>query len=152
MSTHALGTSEPPGTPAFLRAFRYVDLAVLALALPIFVLASLPLLGYAASALAWLAQRGIRALLERQAAETDDPRTMVGLTAASMIARGWLVALTIFGAGMIEREAGLAAAVLAIVLFTAFLSSEMVLRPLGPASASKSARGSGRARESGKPR
>ncbi len=144
MSTHALETSESSGTPAFLRAFRYVDLAVLALALPIFLLAGFPLLGYGATALAWLAQRGIRALLERQAAEADDPRTMVGLTAASMIARGWLVALTIFGAGMVEREAGLAAAVLAIVLFTVFLSSEMVLRPLGPASTSRAARSSGK--------
>lgn len=141
MSTHALGTSDPSGTPAVLRVFRYLDLLVLALALPIFLVAGFPLLGYAATALAWLAQRGIRALLERQAAAADDPRTMVGLTAASMIARGWLVALTIFGAGMVEREAGLAAAVLAIALFTVFLSSEMVLRPLGPASTPK-ARGS----------
>lgn len=143
MSTHALGTSDPSGTPAVLRVFRYLDLLVLALALPIFLVAGFPLLGYAATALAWLAQRGIRALLERQAAAADDPRTMVGLTAASMIARGWLVALTIFGAGMVEREAGLAAAVLAIALFTVFLSSEMVLRPLGPASTPK-ARGSGK--------
>lgn len=140
MSTHALGTSEPPEVPAVLRAFRYLDLAVLLLALPIFLLAGFPLLGYGAAALAWLAQRGIRALLERQATDTDDPRTMVGLTAASMIARGWLVALTIFGAGMIEREAGLAAAVLSIALFTVFLSSEMVLRPLGPASTPKAGR------------
>ncbi len=151
MSTHAIRTSEAgvrdpaatkpadrgPGTdgddpPGLLRAFRYLDLAILALALPIFLLAGLPLLGWGATAAAWLAQRGIRALIERRVRETEDPRTLVGLTAASMIMRGWLMALTIFGAGLIENDAGLSAAILAIVLFTVFLSSEMILRPFGP--------------------
>ncbi len=150
MSTHAIRTSEagasgpaatpPPqgresgkaGLPLGLRAFRYLDLVLLALALPLFVLAGLPLLGWGATAGAWLVQRGIRALIERRVLQTDDPRTLVGLTAASMIARGWLMALTIFGAGLIENDAGLSAAILTIVLFTVFLSGEMILRPFGP--------------------
>ena len=40
-----------------------------------------------------------------------------------MIGRGWLVALTIFGAGMIENDAGLAAAVLVVVLFTVYFAA-----------------------------
>ena len=49
-------------------AVRYADLILLALALPIFVLADLPLLGYAVAAVAWLAQHGCLNLPKRSAA------------------------------------------------------------------------------------
>ena len=39
---------------------RHLDLVVLALALPVFLLAGWPMLGYAAGAVAWLAQRAIQ--------------------------------------------------------------------------------------------
>ena len=108
---------------------RYLDLMVLALALPVFVLGDLPLIGYAAAAAAWLAQRALRELLTRRARASDDPRTVAGLLAGSMIARGWLVALAIFGVGLSDRDAGLAAGVLCIALFTVLLTSEMFTRP-----------------------
>jgi hypothetical protein len=109
---------------------RLLDLVVLALALPVFVLAGLPLAGYAAAAGAWLVQRAIQVTLERRAKASDDPRTVVGLTAGSMIGRGWLVALTIFGVGVaVDREAGLSAAVLVIVLFTVYFTVSMIVRP-----------------------
>jgi hypothetical protein len=109
---------------------RSLDLVVLALALPVFVAAGFPLAGYAAGGGAWLVQRGIQVLLERRAKASDDPRTVVGITAASMIGRGWLVALTIFGVGVaVDRDAGLAAAVLVIVLFTVYFTTSMILRP-----------------------
>jgi hypothetical protein len=53
----------------------------------------------------------------------------VGITAASMIGRGYLVALTIFGAGLIERKAGLSAALLVIVLFTVYFVTAFIARP-----------------------
>jgi hypothetical protein len=112
---------------AFLRS---LDIVVLALAFPVFVLADLPLAGYAAAGGAWLVQRLVQVVLERRAKESDDPRTVVGLTAGSMIARGWLVALTIFLVGItVDREAGLAAAVLVIVLFTVYFTVNMIVRP-----------------------
>jgi hypothetical protein len=46
-----------------------------------------------------------------------------------MIGRGWLVALTIFAAGLKDEDAGLAAAVLVIVLFTAYFTVSMIMRP-----------------------
>ncbi|HEX2103512.1 MAG TPA: hypothetical protein VHF51_07660 [Solirubrobacteraceae bacterium] len=110
-------------------AVRYLDLVLLALALPVFLAAGLPLLGYAAGAAAWLAQRALQLWLNRRAAASDDPRTVVGLAAGSMIGRGWLVALTIFAAGLSDEEAGLAAAVLVIVLFTAYFTVSMIMRP-----------------------
>ena len=108
---------------------RYLDLIVLAIALPIFVLAGWPMLGYAAGAVAWLGQRAIREWTQRKAASTEDPRKVAGIMTGSMIGRGWLVALTIFGAGMIENDAGLAAAVLVVVLFTVYFAASMAVRP-----------------------
>ena len=108
---------------------RYLDLVLLAIALPVFIAAGLPMLGYAAGAAAWLVQRGIQIALNRKAAAADDPRTVVGIAAGSMIGRGWLVALTIFAAGLKDEDAGLAAAVLVILLFTAYFTVSMIMRP-----------------------
>ena len=115
---------------------RYLDLVVLALALPIFIVADLPLLGWAGTAGAWLLQRGVQQLIEKRARRYDDTATVAGLMTGSMIARGWLVAGTIFAIGLSEREAGLAAAILAIVLFTVYFTGQMIARPLGPGSES----------------
>jgi hypothetical protein len=46
-----------------------------------------------------------------------------------MIARGWIVAGSIFVVGLSEREAGLAAAILSITLFTFYFTSQMLTRP-----------------------
>jgi hypothetical protein len=111
---------------------KYLDLVILAIALPVFAIAGWPLLGYAAAAFAWLLQRLINDQLARRAAASDDPRTVVGLTAGSMIGRGWLVALTIFGAYLIagsDDAVGLAAAVLVVILFTAYFTVSLILRP-----------------------
>jgi hypothetical protein len=110
-------------------ALRYLDIVILILALPIFLAADLPMLGYAAAAVAWLVQRAIQIVLIRKAAAADDPRIVVGITAGSMIGRAWLVALTIFAAGLEENDAGLAAAVLVIILFTAYFTVSMIMRP-----------------------
>ncbi len=103
-------------------AIKNLDLVLLVVALPVFLLAGLPMLGYAAGAAVWLAQRGIQVALNRRAAASEDPRADVGLTAGSMIGRGWLVALTIFGVGLSDNDAGLSAAVLVIALFTAYFT------------------------------
>ena len=112
-----------------LRVMRYLDLVVLAVALVIFVAADLPLLGWAGTAGAWLVQRGVQHLIERRAKASDDPRTVAGLMTGSMIARGWIVAGTIFLVGLSEREAGLAAAILAITVFTFYFTGQLIARP-----------------------
>lgn len=125
LTTQALKASDPMP----LRALRYLDFAILAIALPIFIAADLPLLGWAGVAIAWVGQRAVQAAIERRARESDDPGTVAGLLTGSMIARGWLVAGTIFVVGLTEREAGLAAAILAITLFTFYFMAQMVVRP-----------------------
>ncbi|MGH2762456.1 MAG: hypothetical protein ACRDLD_07735 [Thermoleophilaceae bacterium] len=112
-----------------LRMLRYLDLVVMALALPIFIAADLPLAGWGGASGAWLVQRALQAGINRRARASDDPRTVAGLLTGSMIARGWLVAGTVFVIGLTEREAGLTAAILAITLFTFYFSSQMLTRP-----------------------
>ena len=120
-------SSQAVGTPQ-LFLVRYLDLLLLVMALPFFLGAGLPLLGWGAASAAWLAQRGIAALLQRRAEESRDPKTVAGLMTASMIVRGWIMALTIFGAGLIEREAGLSAAVLSLLVVSVHLTMRMVTR------------------------
>ncbi len=108
---------------------RYLDMVVLALALPVFLVAGFPMLGYAAAAAAWLLQRLVQVRLERAARDSQDLRRVAGITAGSMIGRGWLTALTIFAAGLKENDAGLAAAVLVVILFTTYFTVTLVMRP-----------------------
>ena len=131
MTTHALETGQRTAeTGNGLRVIRYLDLVLLALALPLFLLVDLPLLGYAVAAAAWIAQRAINAFVTGRAKRSEDPREVVGLLAGSMIGRGWLVAGAIFAVGLAgAREDGLAAAVLSIALFTIFFATQMVVRP-----------------------
>lgn len=112
-----------------MRVLRHLDLVVLLLALGVFVAAGLPILGWGAAAAAWLAQRAIAIVLERKARAATEPRAVAGLMVASMLTRGWLVAIAIFLAGLSENDAGLTAAVLFLLLFTVYLTVNMALRP-----------------------
>jgi hypothetical protein len=112
-----------------LTSVRYLDLLLVALALPIFLAAGLPLAGWAVGGGAWIAQRALQEYLNRRAGASTDPRTVVGLLAGSMIARGWFVAIAVFLVGLSDNEAGLAAAVLVIVLFTVYFTVRMISRP-----------------------
>jgi hypothetical protein len=108
---------------------RYLDLLLVGLALPVFLATGLPLAGWAVGGGAWVAQRGLQQYLERRAEASQDPRTVVGLLAGSMIARGWLVAIAVFLVGLSDNEAGLAAAVLVVALFTVYFTMRMIMRP-----------------------
>jgi hypothetical protein len=113
-----------------LRALQYVDLVVLAAALPVFVATGLPLLGWAGATAAWLLQRGAQALFLRRAEASRDPRAAFGLMSVSLIGRVWLLALGVFATGMIDRDAGLPAAVLTAITFQAWLTAYIVGRSL----------------------
>jgi hypothetical protein len=109
---------------------RFLDFAALALALPVFLIADFPMAGYLVGAGAWTLQRTAQVLIQRRATASRDPRTVVALLAASMIARGWFCAIAIFLAGIIgDNDTGLAAAVLIVMLFTVYFGIGMVLRP-----------------------
>ena len=121
MSTLALNGSEREGAGA-LAVLRNLDLVILALALPVFVAADWPLLGYAVAAAAWIAQRFALAYARRRTLRSlaaGDRRDAFKTTAISTLGRVWLVTLAALLVGLIaDREDGLAAALLLVVLFT----------------------------------
>ena len=128
MSTLALGTSSDArtgGTGTGAAILRRADLVLLAIALPVFVVAAWPLLGYAAAAVAWLAQHALWVAAERHAtaaALRGDRNRAMGLIGFSTLGRLWIVTIAILLVGLLgEREAGLAAGVLSAVLVTAHL-------------------------------
>ena len=110
---------------------RNLDLALLALALPVFLVADLPLLGYATALVIWLMWRTIGAYAERKARATSDLARMAAITTGSMIGRGWLLGLILIAAGLSAGDdVGLSAAVLCVVLFTVSFTTRLVLRPV----------------------
>ena len=109
--------------PTAVKVLRNLDLAFLALALPIFLAAGFPILGWATAAGLYVGQRLIAMLAARKAEQADDPRTTVGLLAGSMIGRGWLVAGAILTIGLTtDSETGLTAAILFLATFTVALT------------------------------
>lgn len=115
---------------------RYADLALLALALPVFVLADLPLVGYAAIAAAWLVQHAMLAWADRASAAAlarGERNRAMGIVGGTTLGRVWLVSLAILLVGLLgEREDGLAAAVLAFALVTVHLGCLAITKLLDP--------------------
>lgn len=107
---------------------KHVDLVVLAAAFAVFALADLPLLGYAVAAAAWLAQRGIQVLAARHAARelaAGNRQRAMGTIAATSLGRVWLMVTAVLLGGLLaEHEAGLAAAMLLVVLFTVSFAAQ----------------------------
>ena len=137
MSTLALEgseTSRTSGRPPL--ALRYADIGLLIVALPIFIVAGLPMVGYAACAVAWLVQHALLAFAERSASAslaTGDRRRALGTIGFATLGRVWIVTGTILAVGLLgEREDGLAAAVLALVLVTVHFATLAMARLLYP--------------------
>jgi hypothetical protein len=109
---------------------KNLDFVVAVLALPLFIVADLPIVGWITGAGIYALQRGISAYATRRAVASGDTRTIVGVLAGSMIGRGWLVAFTIFAVGvLVDNDAGLSAAVLFVALFTVYFTVRMIVRP-----------------------
>ena len=112
-----------------LLPLKYADIAILVIALPIFIVASWPLLGWVTGAGVWLMWRGIGAWADRRAVASGDMRTFVGIETAAMIGRGWLMGLILIAVGLLAgNDVGLSAAVLAIVLFSVSFTFKLVSR------------------------
>ncbi len=114
---------------------KHVDLVVLAAAAVVFVLAGFPLLGYAAAAAAWLAQRGIQWLAERRSAEAlraGNRQRAMGIVAATTLGRVWLMATVVLLVGIAQRTAGLSSAILLAALFTISMGSAGMAYLLAP--------------------
>jgi len=100
---------------------KYVDLLALLAALAVFLLGGFPLLGYAVAAGVWLVQRGIQVLAQRRMVQElarGNRQKAMGIVAGSGLGRVWLMVTAALLVGVADREAGLAAALLLLALFT----------------------------------
>jgi hypothetical protein len=117
-------------------ALRYFDLVLLVAALPVFIVADLPMTGYLVIAGVWIVLYGIEIGANRAiagAVERRDRRTAMGWTAGSGLVSAWVVTLSVLIVGLTAgKHAGLAAAVLALILFTVHLGSRVIGRLLTP--------------------
>jgi hypothetical protein len=115
---------------------RYLDLALLVIALPVFIVAGLPMAGYLTVSAVWILMYGIEIASNRAiegAVARRDRRAAMGWLGATSLARAWVVALAVLIVGLAAgKHAGLAAAVLAAILFTVHLGSRVLLRLTEP--------------------
>ena len=110
-----------------MMVLKNLDLVLLALALPLFAVAGLPLLGWLTAAIVWALWRVIGEFSDRRAASADTPKAMAGIAAGSMIGRGWLLGLILLGAGLAtDREVGLSAALTVLALFTVHFTFKLI--------------------------
>jgi hypothetical protein len=135
LSTLALeGSSGAVGSTRMATALRYFDLVLLVAALPVFIAADLPMAGYVVVAGVWFLQYAIELGADRavaRAVAAGDRRAAMGWTAGSGLARAWVVTLAVLLVGLLSsREAGLAAAVLALILFTIHFGGRILARLL----------------------
>jgi hypothetical protein len=111
-----------------IAVIKYLDLALLLIALPVFIATGLPVLGWAGAAVGWTGQRLIQHLIEAKAVKTEDTRGFFQLMAGSIIGRSWFLVISIITVGLIEQQAGLTAAVLSAIVFTCYLVTTLLTR------------------------
>jgi hypothetical protein len=115
---------------------RYLDLVLLALALPVFIAADFPMAGYLGVVGIWLVIYGVELVSNRaieSAVARRNRRAAMGWLGATGLARAWITALGVLIIGLAaSKDAGLAAAVLAAILFTVHLGSRILLRMTEP--------------------
>jgi hypothetical protein len=115
---------------------RNLDLLVLLVALPVFVLLDAPLSGWAVIAVVWIAGRigmEMAARKRRSALAASNRNAALGVTAMATMGRVWLLAGAILAVGLIdEREAGLAAALFALALMTVSLGTTFLTHLMNP--------------------
>ena len=117
-------------------ALRYLDLVLLIAALPVFLAADLPIAAFVVIAVVWLIQHAIEIVADRSSARAlaaGNRRAAMGWIGATTLARVWIIALAVLLVGVIDsKDAGLAAAVLAAILFTVHLGARVLSRLLEP--------------------
>lgn len=113
-------------------AVKYLDVTVLVALGPFAALAELPLLGYAFVAAAWLLTRAFGEYLDRRAElSSGAPGTRLSMHFAGMMARVWIVTAAVIAARYVgDRDEGVMAAALALLLFTIYLGASSVARQL----------------------
>jgi hypothetical protein len=122
----------PFGVAATIEApvaiLSYLDVVLLVLAAPIMLLIGVPVAGYCVAAAVWIVLRAIGVVVDRVAGRAD-PRNQIGMRLAYMLARLFLLAITIIvvrNAG--TRDDGLTALLVIVFAFTVQLATSAVTR------------------------
>jgi hypothetical protein len=124
MSSTTMPTSDP------LAFVRYLDVVVVVLAAPFVLLMGAPALGYVVAGTTWIASRILGAYIQR-AARGKSAKTQLSLNFAVLIGRAWLLGIAILVVGLAgDREDGLVAALLALVAFTIYFATTLIIRPM----------------------
>jgi hypothetical protein len=115
-------------------ALRYLDLVLLVAALPVFLAADLPIVAFVVIVGVWVLQHAIEITADRSSAralEAGNRRAAMGWIGATTLARVWIIALAVLLVGVLDsKDAGLAAAVLAAILFTVHFGARLLMRLL----------------------
>jgi hypothetical protein len=108
---------------------RYLDVALVILAAPFVIIAGGPVLGYVVGGAAWIFTRVIGVFVERYA-RTRDVKAQLAINFGLLMGRVWVVGIAILLVGRTaDRADGLMAALTALVAFTVYLATNLILRP-----------------------
>lgn len=114
MSTASAPSEREHGSVALL----YVDIVLVALAVPIGLAAGAKTVGFTAGAAAWIVLRFAQIAMDKQLVNVHDLRRRLGLGVAFSMLRVWLLGTVIIVCGLaVSRPDGLTAA---LVIFGAF--------------------------------
>jgi hypothetical protein len=109
---------------------RYLDVALVVLAAPFVVLMGGPVLGYVVGGVTWIASRVLGAVIEGWARRHKSAKGQLGIGFAVLMGRAWLLGLAILVVGLAgDREDGLMAALLALVAFSVYFATTLIIRP-----------------------
>lgn len=113
------------------RLVEFLDLTVLAAAVSVAALVGAPALGIAIGSGVWVAQRVAGDLTARRALALGRAKAGLGILAAGLLLRAWMVAFGLLAAGVIDRRAGLVAALLVALAVNARVAVELPRRLRG---------------------
>jgi cytochrome bd-type quinol oxidase subunit 2 len=109
---------------------RYLDVALIVLAAPFVVLMGGSVLGYAVAGGVWIVMRFVAEAIERSARKSKSPKAQVGINFGVFMGRAWVMGIAILVVGLAgEREDGLMAALVALVAFSVYLATTLIIRP-----------------------
>jgi len=109
-----------------LTALANLDLIALAIALPVFIVAGFSIAGYIVAAVTWMLVRFAHTYAERLAKKNlaaGKRNTAMGAVAATSLGSAWIMAIVVLVAGVIDRDVGLSAAILLVIVFTLNMAS-----------------------------
>lgn len=124
VGAYAASTKRP------IELLRYLDVALVVIAMAPALALGVPVLGYVAAACGWILQRGIAETDRRWIRRVSEPRKQLGLSLFEGFARIWLLAGVIIIAGVVGGRAdGLTAA---LVTFGAYSVAFVIKVLMGP--------------------